>query len=155
MLKLPPTTPGLERRHADRVAAGERQLLDVLGLDRLAHRDVGLQRPSVSAVTVTSSVSAPVSSVKSSVERAGGVELHVGAADLLEAAQLDNELVPAGRQVGKCVEAAAVGDGRAGLLGLGARDCDGRARNDATLCVLDRARDCSSIELCKSRRRSA
>ena len=34
----------LERRHANRVAAGEREQLDVLRLDRLPDRDVGLNR---------------------------------------------------------------------------------------------------------------
>ena len=57
---------GLQADDADRVAAGERELLDVFGLDRLAESDIGLQR-GASAVTVTDSVSAPVSSAKSIV----------------------------------------------------------------------------------------
>ena len=94
LLKLPPIDAGLERGHADRVAAGEGQQLDILRLDRLPDRDVGLQQRR-SAVTVTSSVSAPVSSAKSSVSDAG-VELHAGPVVFLEALQLGGDVVAPG-----------------------------------------------------------
>ena len=55
-------------------------------------------------------------------QRGGGVELHAGAAGLLEALQLGGDVVAAGLKVRERVEAAAVGDGRAGLLRLRARD---------------------------------
>ena len=145
---------GLERGHADGVAAGERQQLDVLGFDRLANGDLRLQRRGLGR---DRDFFGERAGFEREIERhrARRVELHVGAADLLEAAQLDQKLIAAGVQVRKCVEAAAVGDGRVGLLRLGARHRDGRARDDAALRVLDCARDRSSIELCESRRRYA
>ena len=111
----------LQPGDANRVAPVEGDLLDVLRLDRLSQRDVALQRRLFGG---DGDLLGQRAGLKREVERerAGGVELHVCAGDFLEAAQLDRELVAAGRQIRKGVVAARVGDGRAGLLGLGARD---------------------------------
>ena len=132
VVEAPADDARLQPGDANRVAAVEGDLLDVLRLDRFSQRGIALQRRLFGG---DGHLLGQRAGFKREVERerAGGVELHVGAGDFLEAAQLDRELVPAGRQVGKCVEAAAVGDGRAGLLRLGARDGHGRAGDDATL----------------------
>ena len=154
LLKLPPTTPALARARQSgcgRRTRGARcpSLRPILrtatcGLQRRIfsrHRDLfgegaGFQR-------------------EIELHRARRVELDVGAADLLEATQLDQKFIAAGVQVGKCVVAAAVGDGRVGLLRLRARHRDGCARDDATLRIFDCARNRASIELCECRRRYA
>ena len=87
--------------------------------------------------------------------RASRVELHVRAADLLEAAQFDQKFIAAGVQVGKCVVAAAVGDGRVDCCVCVLVTVTVAARNDDTLRIFYCARNRASIELCESRRRYA
>ena len=106
LLKLPPTTPGLERGHADRVPAGERQQLDILGFDRFADRDLRLKRRRFGS---DGHLFRERAGFEREIERhcPGRVELDVGPADLLEAAELDEELVAAGIQVRERVETGA------------------------------------------------
>ena len=75
---------GLEAGDADRVAAREGQLLDVLGLDDLADRHVGLQRRGLGGDRDLLGDGAGLEREVDG-QRAAGVELHVLADDLLEA----------------------------------------------------------------------
>ena len=99
LLKLPPMTPGLERGHADRVAAVERQQLDVLRLDRLPDGDVGLQQRRFGG---DGDFFGDGAGVEGEVERqrAAGVELHAGARRLLEALELGRNIVAPGCRFG-------------------------------------------------------
>ena len=77
---------GLEAGHADRVAAVQRHLLDVLGFDGLPDRDVGLQRRGFGR---DGDRLGHVAGLERELqgERAGGIELHVALHVLLEALQ--------------------------------------------------------------------
>ena len=82
----------LQRRDANRVAAGERQLLDVLGLDGLAHRHVGLERRRLGG---DRDVLGERAGLEREVERLGarGVERDVLAERFLEPLQLGGDVV--------------------------------------------------------------
>ncbi len=154
LLKLPPMTPALSAGTPIGIAARERQQLDVLGLDRLSDRDLRLQRRRLGR---NRDFLGQRASFEREVERQRTrcVELDVRPADLLEPAQLGRDLVFAGCEVRKCVEAAPVGDGAADLLCLSAGERDGDAGNDPALRVLDCSGDRAAVELCECRRRYA
>ena len=140
---------GLEAGDANRVAAREGQLLDVLGLDRLADRDVGLQRRGVGGDGDHFGQRAGLER-EGQVDLGGRVELDGGARGLLEAVELDRDVVQAGHQRRKRVVAGRVSDGGRRLLGLRPKCGDGDTGHDTAGLVGDDTRDTGALELGES-----
>jgi len=138
--------PRLEADDADRVAAVERKLLDVLRFDRLAQRDVGLER---SALRRDRHRFGDRAGFEREIERqrARCVERDVLPERLLEALQLRADVVLARRQVRERVEPRSVGDGRRLDLRLRILRDDGGTGYHGTLCVPDSTGDLAPVEL--------
>jgi hypothetical protein len=130
----------------DRIAAGERQLLDVLGFDRLAQRDVALETRRFSR---DRDCFGQRSGLEREVDRqrSGGIELDVVADRFLESLQLGPDRVAAGRQVGKRIKPCTVADGCRRNLRLVIGDGDRGARHHAPLGIPHATGDLSPIEL--------
>ena len=140
------TDTGLEHREADRIAAVQRKILDVLQLDRLAVLRVELQRR---RFRDDRHHLADGRWIDCRVERqpGGRVEPHVLLRPFLEPGQLDFDVVATRRQRGDDVVSGRIGDdgSRQPRLDVGGRDA--RAGNDAAGLVLDDAGDLPAVEL--------
>ena len=106
---------GLERRRRERVAAVQRELLEVLGFDRLTDGDVGLERRRVRGDGDHFGQRAGLER-EGEGDAGGGVELDRRAGGLLEAVELD-EMSYRRASARDAVEAGRIGDGGARLLG--------------------------------------
>ena len=117
MLKLPPMTPALSA--GTPIGLRPENDSSSMSLASTVFRTATSVCSGVaSAVTVTSSVIAPVSSVKSSVSAAAASSCTPVRLAFLKPCSSARDVVAAGGQVRERVEAAAVGDGGAGLLCL-------------------------------------
>ena len=153
-IEVAPHHARLQTDDTDGIASGKGEQLDVLGLDRLPERDVGLEDRRVAGHR---NLFADRAGLQREVDGlgAGRVKGDIGAVRLLEPLQLRDDVVLAGQQVREDVEAGGVGDGVLGLPRLRGRGCDRDAGHHAALLVLDGARDRASVELRERWRRTA
>jgi hypothetical protein len=138
----------LQHREVDRVSPVQRHVLEVLRLDRLAVLGVEGER---CGLRLHEHRFADDAGVERRVERqlGGGVEAHAALRPLLEAGQLDVDVVGAGVVEDGITRAVA----RARQTGLRVGDGDGGAGDDAAGLILDDAGDLAAIELGQGGRR--
>ena len=133
-------------RHADRVAAREREQLDVLGLDGLPDRDIGLNRRGRGDHRDRFREAARLKD-KLHPDCRAAVERQARAVGLLEPVEFGGDIVLARPQRGHRVVPARVGDRRCQFLRLQALGRDRGAGDNAPGLVLDDARDRAAVKL--------
>ncbi len=146
VVEAPAHDAGLQAGDTNGIPPVERDLLDVLRLDRLSERGVALEQRLLGGDGDLFGQRAR-GQREVNRERAGGVELHAFPDGFLEALELGADVVASRGEVGERIEAAGVGHGDARVGRLGLRRRHGRAGHHPPGRILDDARDLSAVEL--------